>query len=70
MSMNTDQTFRLFYKLRGVIIACIVLCVLLIPLSIIFVKRSDIRVVLPISFALVIPALLSMYKKGKEYSEK
>lgn len=68
--MNTEQTYRLFYKFRGLIIACIVLCVLFIPLSIIFVTEPSLRIILPISFAVIIPSLVSIYKKGKSIGEK
>ncbi len=68
--MDIQQTYRLFYKLRGFILACIVLCVICVPISIIFVKTPDVRIILPISFAAAIPALISMYKKGKSAGKK
>lgn len=67
--MNIEQTYRWFYKFRVLIIISIIACILLIPISIIFVKTPTIRVILPVSFAAILPALVSIYRKGKSVGD-
>lgn len=54
--MNSKPSYK---KSKALIIACI----LLIPLSIVFVKEPSARIVLPISFTAILLVLVSVYRK-------